>query len=228
VNSHWHGDHIRGNQVFKDSTIIASQTTYEKMEEIHPSRISNQKSDLDGLDKYIQFLQGQVDKEPTIKLENQLSFLRELKISLTTLKLVLPNQTFKDEIVFHGSKRNARLFTLGGGHSFCDAMLYMPEDGVIFTGDLISVNCHPAFFDETNTEEWTRILEEVAKLDIHTVIPGHGSVGTEKSIEEIINYIKDLTVVGDNDSTMLKNYEKWSSPEIYEQNLQQLKKSRVQ
>lgn len=46
VNSHWHGDHVRGNQVFADSTIIATQTTYDLMKNIHPERIQKQ---IDGL-----------------------------------------------------------------------------------------------------------------------------------------------------------------------------------
>lgn len=43
INSHWHGDHIRGNQTFKESTIISSQMTYDKMKTAHPSRINKQK-----------------------------------------------------------------------------------------------------------------------------------------------------------------------------------------
>ncbi|MCE0554973.1 MBL fold metallo-hydrolase [Bacillus thuringiensis] len=42
-------------------------------------------------------------------------------------------------------ERSAQLFTLGGGHSFCDAVLYIPEEKVIFMGDLLFVDCHPTF-----------------------------------------------------------------------------------
>jgi cyclase len=97
INSHWHGDHIRGNQVFKDSTIIASETTYKKMKEIHPARINKQKNDIDGLEAYIHSLEEQLSKGTTTKQRNQITFLQELKISLTTLELTLPNQTFKDD-----------------------------------------------------------------------------------------------------------------------------------
>ncbi|MGP4080890.1 MBL fold metallo-hydrolase [Pseudalkalibacillus sp. R45] len=39
INSHWHGDHIRGNQVFEGIKIISSESTYSKMKELHPNRI---------------------------------------------------------------------------------------------------------------------------------------------------------------------------------------------
>jgi cyclase len=107
-------------------------------------------------------------------------------------------------------------------------MLYMPEDGVLFTGDLISVNNHPAFFEETNLKKWMKILEQIAKLDVHTVIPGHGSVGTAKNIGELQNYIQDLTSMPEQHSVTPKMYEEWSSPEIYEQNRKQLKELRGQ
>lgn len=87
INSHWHGDHIRGNQVFKDSQIISSYITYEKIREIHPSRIKKQKNDLQGLKNYIELLKEQLSKSKDPKLEHQINFLREMETSLPTLEL---------------------------------------------------------------------------------------------------------------------------------------------
>ena len=44
INSHWHGDHIRGNQIFKDKIILSSDVTFNNMKVIHPERILKQKS----------------------------------------------------------------------------------------------------------------------------------------------------------------------------------------
>jgi glyoxylase-like metal-dependent hydrolase (beta-lactamase superfamily II) len=49
VNSHWHGDHIRGNQSFEDCKIISTVHTRELMEEIHPPRIKQQQQTIDQL-----------------------------------------------------------------------------------------------------------------------------------------------------------------------------------
>ncbi|WP_010094036.1 MBL fold metallo-hydrolase [Ornithinibacillus scapharcae] len=58
INSHFHGDHIRGNQVFRDCQIVSSHTTLEQMKEDHTERIAKQKADLDGLRNYIQSLEN--------------------------------------------------------------------------------------------------------------------------------------------------------------------------
>ncbi|SFC46658.1 Glyoxylase, beta-lactamase superfamily II [Bacillus sp. 491mf] len=228
INSHWHGDHIRGNQTFKDSTIISSEMTYDKMKTTHPSRITKQKNDIHGLRNYIQSLQNQVTQTYDMNLEHQINFLSELEISLPTLELVLPQQTFKDEVMFLGTKRSAKLFTLGGGHSLCDAMLYIPEDKVIFMGDLLFVDCHPTFFEESNPQNWIRILKEVERMDIDIAIPGHGSVGTKLNFLQIIDYIHNLTVTAQKHNEietipLPNDYKNWPSPQIYHQNVKTLK-----
>ncbi|QED46287.1 MBL fold metallo-hydrolase [Cytobacillus dafuensis] len=228
INSHWHGDHIRGNQTFKDCHIISSQNTYDKMKEVHPSRINNQKNDIDGLRNYIQSLKEQIDHSNNTNLENQISFLGELEVSLPTLELVLPQQTFKEEIALHGTNRSAKLFTLGGGHSCCDAILYIPEDKVIFMGDLLFVDCHPTIFEDSNPDKWIQILKKVESMEIEIAVPGHGSVGTKKNLSEVITYINDLSALArdsnSNEEIKLPNiYKHWSSPKIYQQNYKTIK-----
>ncbi|RIW28692.1 MBL fold metallo-hydrolase [Bacillus salacetis] len=230
MNSHWHGDHIRGNQVFTDSTIISSETTFSKMKELHPSRIRKQKEDIQGLANYIESLKKQLDSDTDAQLQNKINFLLELKFSLSSLELVLPSQTFIDEWSLKGTKRNAKLFTLGGGHSYCDAMLYIPESKVIFMGDLLFVDCHLTFFEESNPEKWIEILQKVDRFEIDTVIPGHGSIGTKEEIKNNINYIESLmSVVYRNDeknaSEVPDLYMDWDSPEIYFQNIKRLEES---
>ncbi|ULT59335.1 MBL fold metallo-hydrolase [Neobacillus drentensis] len=232
VNSHWHGDHIRGNQTFKDSNIISSQTTLSKIKELHPLRIKKQKDDIQGLSNYIDSLKNQLDKSNNSELQNQINFLSEIKNSLPTLELVLPSQTFMNELNIQGTTRNAKLFTLGGGHSYCDAMLYIPENKVIFMGDLLFVNCHPTFFEESNPKKWIEILHQVKNLEIEAAIPGHGSIGTKEDITKIITYIKYLmSIIIENNKADKAEiptiYRDWTSPEVYHQNIKRLEESLI-
>ncbi|MEY9979254.1 MBL fold metallo-hydrolase [Lysinibacillus sp. RC79] len=228
VNSHWHGDHIRGNQTFKDTTIISSQMTYSKIRDIHPSRFSKQKNDIQGLNDYIQSLKDQLNQTNDTKIQYQINSLSELKESLPTLELVLPNQTFNNEVTLQGTKRIAKLFTLGGGHSFCDAMLYIPDEKVIFMGDLLFVNCHPTFFEESDSVKWSNILIKVGQLEIDMAVPGHGPTGTKEDISKIINYISELITIAEeskqNEEIAIPEiFKDWSSPEIYQQNIKRLR-----
>ncbi|MED3551323.1 MBL fold metallo-hydrolase [Cytobacillus praedii] len=224
INSHWHGDHIRGNQTFKNRIIISSESTYTKMKDIHPSRIAAQKNDMNGLTNYIQSLQDQLVQNTDAQLQYQINFLSELKSSLPTLELVLPNQTFIDKMTFHGKKQSATLFTLGRGHSLCDAMLYIPDEKVIFMGDLLFVSCHPTFFEESNLEHWATILKKVMLMEIDVAVPGHGSIGTKEDISKVIHYLSDLTaIVGGNhpieEIKIPAKYKDWGSSEVFQQNI---------
>lgn len=230
INSHWHGDHIRGNQVFKDSHIISSHTTYEKMKELHPDRILKQKNDIPGLSQYIMSLKEQKTSTDDIQLTNQINFLKEIEASLPTLELVLPYLTFNEEITFQGTKRTAKLITLGGGHSFCDAMLYLPEEKVIFMGDLLFVETHPSLFEESYPENWIRVLNKITSLDIDIAIPGHGQVGKKSNITSLIEYLRDINEIAKETTnveeiTMPFKYTSWSSPETYIQNVKLLRQS---
>ncbi|MBW3112685.1 MBL fold metallo-hydrolase [Bacillus sp. MCCB 382] len=224
VNSHYHGDHIRGNQTFKDISILSSEKTLEKMKEIHPPRIEKQKADIEGLTQYIASLEKQLNESGESTLLDQLSFLYEMKQSLPALELTLPNETFKEKKILQGTDRRAKLFTLGGGHSFCDSMLYLPEEKVIFTGDLVFVQCHPTFFDETDPISWIDILQAIKELDIETVIPGHGPIGTREDIDAMIHYLAHLLSIQHEESTEIPLlYKDWSSPDVYFQNIKSLK-----
>ncbi|MEI5907505.1 MBL fold metallo-hydrolase [Bacillus spongiae] len=223
VNSHWHGDHIRGNQTFKDCAIISSQMTFSKMKDIHPKRINKQKKDIRGISAYRQSLENQLHQSDGDKLKHQINSLIELEQSLPTLELVLPNQLYYKEITFYGPKRSAKLFTFGGGHSQCDSVLYLPSDKVAFMGDLLFVNCHPTFFQESNPEKWIEILKKIERMDIEVAVPGHGSLGTKKDILTLMNYISHLISKTRKDNNkeevvMPTIYNEWTSPEIYQEN----------
>ncbi|ETI68330.1 MBL fold metallo-hydrolase [Neobacillus vireti] len=227
INSHWHGDHIRGNQVFQDSTIISSQLTYEKIKDLQPTRIRQQIDNIQDLTNYIHSLKAQMRKTNDIKLAQKISFLSEVETSLPTLELVLPKQTFKEEITFHGTKRSAKLFTWGGGHSYCDAVLFIPNEKVIFMGDLLFVNSHPSFFEESNPEQWIQILKKVGSLDFQKAVPGHGPIGTKKDLLEVSDYIAEMiqiAITANLEEILIPfKYQNWTSPEIYQQNFQSLK-----
>ncbi|QSB09622.1 MBL fold metallo-hydrolase [Lysinibacillus fusiformis] len=208
INSHFHSDHTRGNQVFKDCHIVSSQITLQQMKENHPAKIAEQKADLEGLKKYIASLVASTD----IQKMNEISFLKEMESSIPDLELVLPQYTFTHEFTISGTERTARIMTLGGGHSPCDSFLYIPEDEIIFMADLLFVGMHPSFFPYSNPTQWENILEEVNNLAIQKAIPGHGSVGSKKDIVKLKNYINEMNLL----SKKIRNMEDVSIPTAYQ------------
>jgi glyoxylase-like metal-dependent hydrolase (beta-lactamase superfamily II) len=230
INSHYHGDHMRGNQVFTTSHILSSEITFNKMKEIHPARIEKQQNDLSGLQSYIFGLEQQFEQTKDEKVGNQISFLKEFALSLPELKLTLPQHTFNESFTFHGSERSAKLYTFGSGHSFCDSFLYLPEDHVIFMGDLFFNGTHPSFFEESNLENWIRTLDELESWKIDLAIPGHGNVGTKSDMLLIREYIRDVQQLSQNvddvDQVPIPiPYQGWTYPETFVNNIKRLKEA---
>lgn len=226
INSHWHGDHIRGNQVFKNSPIISSHITYEKMKTLHPNRIQKQKEGMKGLDDYIASLQTELDKEESLELLHQIGTLSEIRTSLLSLELHLPQLTFEKNIHFYGAKRQAKLFTMGSAHSSCDSMLYLPDDHVLFSGDVVFVQSHPSLFEESDPTNWKVILSELKEWDIQKVIPGHGPVDSKVAIQHVMaymNHLEEVAQLTEDQSIIPEIFISWEHPEIYRKNIQLLK-----
>ncbi|MCR8642584.1 MBL fold metallo-hydrolase [Paenibacillus sp. N1-5-1-14] len=237
LNSHWHGDHIRGNQVFHDVTIVSSKQTAQLMQEIHPARIERQQSDLEGLRSYIQSLEIQIqvleDKQQKLQMSNQISALKQLEISLPKLQLTLPTETFDSTWEIEGSKHRAVFQTLGGGHTASDSFLYIPDAKVIFIGDLVAVHNHMSIMDG-NVSNWIAILEQLQDWDIEYVIAGHGKPGGKDWIAKAAQYLRDL----DEAANVLKEqgvtpdqlgnvevpepYTNWDAGMVYTHNLKHL------
>ncbi|QFT89645.1 Hydroxyacylglutathione hydrolase [Bacillus sp. THAF10] len=228
INSHYHGDHIRGNQVFPSCNILSSKTTYTKMKEIQPTRILSQKQDLKGLRTYICALEKTLHETHDQKIECQIKSLIELENSLPTLNLTLPTITFQEFHTFKGSNLSAMLYTKGAGHSPCDSFLYIPEEKVIFMGDLLFVNSHPSLFEDSDVDNWIATLQELLTWDFNTAIPGHGPVGTKNDLEQIIQYFTELKHIScrednPNQLEIPDPYKNWSLPDLFLRNLKQLR-----
>lgn len=229
INSHWHGDHIHGNQSFPESKIVSSRKTREKMAEIHPNKMENDKNNSGALHDQIDRLEKELSTSNDPDLATDINFKKEIADSLPTLELVLPRYTFQDEFSIHGTERSVNILTYGGGHTLCDAILYLPEEKIAFLSDLLFVKSHPIFFDETNLEQWAENLKKVDELDMKIVVPGHGPVATKDEFGPIVDYMQDISELakGDKDIDTIEipdKYKEWKSGNVFHPNLKVLRK----
>lgn len=112
----------------------------------------------------------------------------------------------------------------------CDAMLYLPEDQVLFTGDLLFVNTHPSLFPESNPSQWITILEKMTDFEIEWAVPGHGPIGTRANMSQQIHYFNMLITFAKGSQSLdllvlPEIYQNWASPEMFTQNLNLLKET---
>ncbi|MDG7007807.1 MAG: MBL fold metallo-hydrolase [Nitrososphaerota archaeon] len=188
VNSHYHSDHVKGNQAFGGASIVATTKTLEVM------AIAKKRYDTDS-ESIRKDVQRDLDsrlahpEDPDMALFE--GYDRGHLDGLPTLKYTLPDVTFDERMTFRGPKRTAEAITYGGGHTVSDSFLYLPEDKVAFMGDLLFVGCHP-YIADGNPKELFRIFDRVEALDARVLVPGHGPVGSAKDIGENRSYVEEL------------------------------------
>ena len=81
------------------------------------------------------------------------------------------------------------------GHSGTDLIVRVPEQKVVYTGDLLFSNAYPACFDEQCTMSgWRSTLKIFATWDKDTLfVPGHGQICGQDGIQNLRNVFDDLS-----------------------------------
>ena len=178
VVSHGHTDHYGGAQVFASTPLVATERTRELIAETGPER-------LESLRAQIPDYLGELEAEGAPEQERAQA--RVVAAELPQMQITLPTETFDERVALDG----AELVTLGGGHTESDAFLWLPDERVLFAGDLVSVESHPNLL-HGDPDEWLRILGKLEALAPKRVVPGHGPVGGPEAITAVAGYIRTL------------------------------------
>jgi cyclase len=164
VNSPWHGDHVRGNQVLGDASVVATRATRELIAGRGQERLAGFKQELE----------TSADAPP------------ELVLAVAEIEQRLPDELFDERRSFG----RAELLTYGGGHTESDAFLHLADAGVLFAGDLVLVRSH-AWMGDGDPEAWPGIVDRIADLEWDVLVPGHGPVGGRNDLDAFRAYLDD-------------------------------------
>lgn len=190
-NSHWHLDHIRGNQVFDQrSTVIATALT-RRLIATHGQ--ADLIEDMDGA--YLALVRRRIETTPEPELREEwhgvLRVFERISAAAHEVRIRLPELTFERRLTLSGTAREVTLLSHGGGETASDAVLYLPDEQILFAGDLVSVGMQP-LVTGGDVAEWERILNELATLPLRLILPGHGPVGTAADLELTSRYLRRL------------------------------------
>jgi cyclase len=202
ILSHAHIDHYQGacglpasiNVLSTPETQVIIQHNAEREATHNRDEIARQ------LEAFITDLevQGQTTNDDIKRYDArfQIGYIKALLAARDEITTRVPDSTFNNAQIFKGSNRSAIAITYGGGHSPSDVVLHLPDDNIIFMGDLISVQRHP-FLGAGNITVWLHILEEIKSLNVEQFVPGHGVVGTTHDLDETRDYINSMTALVD-------------------------------
>jgi glyoxylase-like metal-dependent hydrolase (beta-lactamase superfamily II) len=94
--------------------------------------------------------------------------------------------------------RTAQLRTWGLAHTRADQIVFLPEQRILFTGDLVESRCFAIFpwFPpddvDVDGDRWIAVLEELERLEPAIVVPGHGEVGDAGVVSTAREYLELL------------------------------------
>jgi cyclase len=194
INSHYHNDHIWGNQVFSpDTDIISTLDTHRLIVETrghddYDQFFENAEASLESTRAAFQTAEDEEERRQTAVW---IDYNQSLVDAKPILHVRAPNVTFVEHLVFHGTERSAELIPYAQGHSANDVVLFLPQDRIAFMADLLFVDYHP-WVGAGDPGNLRRILEDVSQLAPKLLVPGHGPVGTAHSLGVMGQYINIL------------------------------------
>ena len=168
INTHFHFDHAHGNQVYPpDVQIIGHEYTYEML------------ATGGSVGRTYEHFKPWISSQPG-GAEGQQGLVP-----------TPPNTTMTDRMTLFRDGREIQILFFGRGHTGGDIVIYLPEEKILFTGDLLLEGI--PFMGDAFPSDWIETLERLSSLDFNVVVPGHGRPFTDQArIGHLQNLLSDL------------------------------------
>jgi cyclase len=180
INTHFHLDHVAGNVAFTDVPIVAHEKTVQALEhELGPLR-AGIATVSDTLTKTRMFFGGNFEE---LVPEQERGWFIERVGDSAPLTIISPSEAFADRMEFRLPADAVRVDYWGPAHCDGDIVIHVEKAGVIFMGDLFFHGRFP-WFGDCDLTGWIAALDRVLRLDVTTVVPGHGQPASLKELAD--------------------------------------------
>jgi cyclase len=209
INTHWHDDHIMGNQVFRDAFPAVEFIAHANTRDYLPGTgLNNRKQAMSeqGYPGFIAALKNWLAKNESVfggpmNEEERATFASDIKIAERYMaenpgvEIVLPTITFNDRLTLYSGKRAIDIRYLGRGHTSGDIVVYLPTERIVVSGDLVIWPVPYVGSPQSHPGEWSTTLEKLLALNPAVIVPGHGPVLRDdayvKSLVRLFATIRD-------------------------------------
>jgi cyclase len=151
-DTHHHGDHSYGNQVWVENgaTPVAHTGVIAEMKKYETGYYGSKPGRWEDAAKGREDMRG--------------------------LKLKPPSLLFPDTLIFDDGRHRVELHHFGVAHTHGDGFAWLPKERILFTGDAC-VNGPYNYVGDGDTGAWIGTLERARRLGARIIGPGHGPVG---------------------------------------------------
>ncbi len=145
VMSHYHAVRVLGASAYRAEHVIASKDTYELIVE-----------------------RGEADMKSEIE-----RFPRLFRSVESIPGLTWPTLVFRDELTVWMGRREVRILQLGRGHTKGDTVVWLPQEKILFSGDLVEYGATP-YTGDAYLRDWPKTLDRLRALRPAKLVPGRG------------------------------------------------------
>jgi glyoxylase-like metal-dependent hydrolase (beta-lactamase superfamily II) len=147
VLSHYHAVRVLGASAYGAEHVIASQDTYELIVE-----------------------RGEADKASEIgRFPRLFDAVESVPAGVTW-----PTLTFAGKMTLWLGKLEVQLLQLGRGHTKGDTVVWLPQEKILFSGDLVEFDATP-YAGDAYFKDWPATLDAIAALQPEKLVPGRGA-----------------------------------------------------
>jgi glyoxylase-like metal-dependent hydrolase (beta-lactamase superfamily II) len=108
-------------------------------------------------------------------------------------KLTPPSATFEDNLTYYIGGNIVEFHFAGPAHTWGDIYAYLPQRKILFAGDLAFFHLVP-YAHNGHVTKWLEAVDKIMKMDVDTIVPGHGPIGGKKDLAEMAEYFRFLKV----------------------------------
>ena len=87
--------------------------------------------------------------------------------------LTWPNTTFNDRMTVYLGDRRVDLMHLGRAHTAGDIVIHVPDQNVMFTGDIVEYHS-ACYCGDGHFADWGATLDAIRAFDVDAIAPGRG------------------------------------------------------
>jgi glyoxylase-like metal-dependent hydrolase (beta-lactamase superfamily II) len=172
MNTHANGDHCFGNQLLPDTAdLYATAAAAAEMAAVPPALVHGLFNQLDLGPAFDEFAERTMRRFHFEEIEQR-----------------LPSTTFEDRLDLQVGDRAVHLIEVGPAHTAGDAIVHVPDAGVVFTGDILFVEGTPIMWDGP-VGNWLRACDRILALGAGTLVPGHGPITDASGVRDVQRYL---------------------------------------
>ncbi len=171
VNTHANGDHCYGNALVGGAEVVASAASAAEMNELPPATLAA-------------LMRADVPDHTRRYLDQAFG-----SFTFDGIEAPRVDRTFESSRALSVGGRQAQLDNVGPAHTAGDVLVFLPDAGVMFTGDILFIGGTPIVWNGP-VSNWLAACQRILDSGAEVIVPGHGPLTDAAGVNAVADYLR--------------------------------------